>query len=122
MVYVVIGGYRNFNDYEAFKMFVDASIAQLNETKITIISGHCKGVDMMAEQYAAEKKYGLKVFPAEWKKYGRAAGPIRNKQMVENANVVIAFVCEKATGTKNLISHAKKLGKRLFIQNIDSCP
>ncbi len=120
MLHVVIGGYRNFNDYETLKVFVDASIAQLNETEITILSGHCKGVDLMAEQYAMERNYGLEIFPAEWKKYGRAAGPIRNKQMVEKANVVIAFVCERAKGTKNLISHAKELGKRLFVKNIDS--
>ncbi len=119
MLYVVIGGYRNFNDYEAFKVFVDASIAQLNETEFTILSGHCKGVDLMAEQYAMERNYGLEIFSAEWEKYGRAAGPIRNKQMVEKANVVIAFVCERAKGTKNLISQAEKLEKRLFIKNIE---
>ena len=113
---IVIGGYRKFNDYKVFKDFVDSCIGDENE--ITILSGHCKGVDLMGEQYAKEKGLLLEVYPAEWQKYGRAAGPIRNKQMVEKADVVIAFTCPRATGTKNLISHAKKLNKKMFIKEI----
>ena len=113
---IVIGGYRNFNNYEIFKDFVDLCIRDKSE--ITILSGHCKGTDLMAERYAKEKGLVLEIYPADWKKYGKAAGPIRNKQMVENADTVIAFVSETASGTKNLIENAKKLNKELFIKNI----
>ncbi len=113
---IVIGGYRNFNDYEVFKAFVNSCIGDENE--ITVLSGHCKGADLMAEQYAEEKGFATEIYPADWKKYGRAAGPIRNKQMVEKADIVIAFTCDRATGTKNLISHAQKLGKKIFIKDI----
>lgn len=113
---IIIGGYRNFNDYEVFKNFVDSCIGDENE--ITVLSGYCKGADLMAEQYAKEKGLSLELYPAEWEKYGKAAGPIRNKQMVEKADMVIAFVCERAKGTKNLISQAKKLNKKVFVKNI----
>lgn len=113
---IVIGGYRNFNNYDVFKDFVDSCIGK--ETEITILSGHCKGADLMAERYAKEKGFALEIYPADWQKYGRAAGPIRNKQMVENADTVIAFVSESASGTKNLIGNAKKLGKELFVKDI----
>ena len=72
----------------------------------------------MGDQYAKEKGLLLEVYPAEWKKYGKAAGPIRNKQMVEKADIVIAFVCERAKGTKNLIAQAKKLDKKVFVKEI----
>ena len=114
MVSVVIGGYRNFEKYEIFKSFVDSCLAELDFKEMTILSGHCKGVDLMGERYAKEKDLALELYPAEWKKYGKAAGPIRNKQMVEKADIVIAFVCERAKGTKNLIAQAKKHDKILI--------
>ena len=116
---IVIGGYRNFNNYEIFKNFVDLCVGQ--ETGITILSGHCKGTDLMAERYAKEKGFALEIYPADWKKYGKAAGPIRNRQMVENADTVIAFVSKTASGTKNLIENAKRLNKELFIKDIGEC-
>ena len=118
MVSVVIGGYRNFENYEIFKNFVDSCLAELDFKEMTILSGHCKGVDLMGERYAKEKDLALELYPAEWKKYGKAAGPIRNKQMVEKADIVIAFVCERAKGTKNLIAQAKKLDKKVFVKEI----
>lgn len=118
MISVVIGGYRNFENYEIFSAFVNECLAEYKSEEITILSGHCKGTDLMAERYAEEKGCLMKIFPAEWQKYGKAAGPIRNKQMVEKADVVIAFTCPRATGTKNLISHAKKLNKKMFIKEI----
>ena len=80
MVSVVIGGYRNFEKYEIFKSFVDSCLAELDPLETTILSGHCKGVDLLGERYAKEKDLALELYPAEWKKYGKAAGPIRNKQ------------------------------------------
>lgn len=115
---VVIGGYRNFENYEIFKSFVYSCLNELESNEITILSGHCKGVDLMGERYAKEKGLVLEIYPADWKKYGKAAGPIRNKKMVEKANIVIAFVCERAKGTKNLIAQAKKLDKKVFVKEI----
>lgn len=115
---VVIGGYRNFENYKIFKSFVDSCLNELESKEMTILSGRCKGVDLMCEQYAKEKGLLLELYPAEWKKYGKATGPIRNKQMVEKTDVVIAFVCERAKGTKNLILQAEKLGKSVFVKEI----
>ena len=118
MLKVVIAGYRNFDNYYVLKEYVDACLTEFEQQEFTIISGHCKGVDLMGERYAKEKGYSLEIYPADWKKYGRAAGPIRNKQMAENTDILIAFTCDKATGTKNMISNAKKLDKKIFIKDI----
>lgn len=118
MLKVVIAGYRNFDNYDVLKKYVDTCLAEFGAQEIRIISGHCKGVDLMGERYAKEKGHSLEIYPAEWKKYGRAAGPIRNKQMAENTDILIAFTCANATGTKNMITNATKLGKRIFVMDI----
>lgn len=80
--------------------------------------GHCKGTDLMAERYAKEEGFAFEIYPADWKKYGKAAGPIRNRQMAETSDTVIAFVSKTASGTKNLIQNAKKLDKELFVKDV----
>ena len=61
----------------------------------------------MGERYAAEHGLCVEQFPAKWGTYHKGAGPIRNKQMVQSANVVVAFWDGKSTGTKNIIDCAK---------------
>ena len=115
---ITIGGCRDFNDYEIFKVFVDECLSEIEDKEIVVLSGHCSGTDLMAEKYAKEMGYDLEIFPAEWEKYGRAAGPKRNKEMVEKSDVVIAFWNGKSKGTNNLIKIAKKLSKQVRIKEI----
>ena len=72
-----------------------------------------------AEQYAAENNVPIKIFPAEWKKYGKAAGPIRNKAMLDYAKdetpVVAAFWDGKSRGTGNMLKQAKEAGAECHI-------
>ena len=116
---VVIGGCRDYGNYQEFCNFVDDCLLEKSKkTKIVILSGHCSGTDMMAENYAKEKGYELKIFPARWSKYGTAAGPKRNKEMVEMADEVIAFWDYNSAGTKTLIEYAKKLNRNISIKKI----
>ncbi len=112
---VVIGGCRDFYDYEFFKVKVDAYLETVKDKEITILSGHCTGVDQMAERYAKERHIKLFVFSAEWNLYGRSAGPIRNEKMVQQADAVIAFWDGKSRGTKSLISLATKHDRTLEV-------
>ncbi len=115
---ITIGGCRDFNDYEIFKKFVAENIEKCGADGITILSGHCSGVDAMAERYAEENGYALEIHPADWKKYGRAAGPKRIKDMVAVCDEIIEFWDGKSKGTKNLIQTAKKLQKSVLIKYI----
>ena len=110
---IVIGGCRNYDNYESFKSRLD-DIIKHKKDKIIIISGHCSGVDLMGERYAEENGFEIEIFLPEWKKYGRAAGPVRNKEMVNYADLVIAFWDGKSKGTKSLIKYAEKIGKELI--------
>lgn len=76
-----------------------------------IIHGACKGVDLTAEKIAQECGFKTKAFPADWNKYGRAAGPIRNSQMLkENPITVYLFHqhFERSKGTRSMYELAKK--------------
>lgn len=66
-----------------------ASVHNITE----IISGHARGADQIAEMYADEKGIPVRVFPADWDKYGKKAGYIRNKKMLDEGqpDLVIAF-------------------------------
>lgn len=114
---VIIAGSRSFADYEKLKSVCDSILPnQYSEPSITILSGTSSGSDSLGERYAHERGYALQRHPADWKKYGKAAGPIRNRQMAENADVLIAFWNGRSKGTKNMIKTAKKLG--LIVETI----
>lgn len=111
---ILICGGRHFDSYEMLRFVVDDIITNTETDTVEIVSGHCQGADMLGEQYAKENDYALKIFPADWKKYGRSAGPIRNKQMIDYISstcenpIVVAFKSENSKGTANTIALAKK--------------
>ena len=113
---IIICGGRHFDDYRTLEVVVNKKLEEdgILPTEVEIVSGHCQGADVLGERYAKEYGCSLRVYPADWTKYGRAAGPNRNKQMVDyivpfENRLVIAFVNENTHGTKNTISQAKKL-------------
>jgi predicted Rossmann fold nucleotide-binding protein DprA/Smf involved in DNA uptake len=119
-IYVIIAGSREFNNYELLKEVCDKALEnRVSEGyKITIVSGHAKGADSLGEQYAKERGYDLKIYEAEWKRFGKRAGMLRNKKMAEIGIALIAFFAEGAesSGTKNMVKIAKE--KNLIIREI----
>ena len=76
-----------------------------------IVSGDAIGVDSCAADYAKEKGIKLTVFLPQYERYGRAAPIIRNKQIVDYADKIIAFWNGSSKGTLSVIKYAKKTGK-----------
>ena len=110
---VIIAGVRTFDDYDLLCRRCDNILSSQNE--IEIVTGAAKGADKLGERYAKEKGYPIKLFPADWDKYGSSAGPIRNKQMAEYADALIAFWDGKSKGTKNMIELANKYALKIRI-------
>jgi hypothetical protein len=86
-----------------------------SKTKITVVHGAAKGADTIAGQVALKLKMNVKLYPAQWQLYGRAAGFIRNRQMLdENPDIskVIAFHnnISESKGTKDMLKISKKRG------------
>lgn len=76
----ICAGSRNFTNYEVVKKALDTH--EITE----IISGGCRGVDQLGERYAKEHNLPIKIFNPNWGELKLAAGPIRNKKMLEYAD------------------------------------
>lgn len=94
-------------DYE----FLSEKVSLHKESISEVVSGAARGADSLGELFAKENNIPVKQFPADWNAHGRAAGPIRNRQMAEYADVLIAFWDGKSPGTKNMIETMLKKGK-----------
>lgn len=114
---VIVCGGVDFSDRDLCFTQLEKLLSQYEN--VEIVSGHARGADSLGEEYAREHQLSLKEFPAEWKKYGRAAGPIRNREMLKYAMeakpVIIAFWDGESRGTKNMINQGEKAGAEVHI-------
>ena len=77
--------------------------------KMYLVTG-CSGVGKttFSKKYAQEKGYEIHRFPADWDSFGKSAGYIRNEQMAQNADALVAFWDGQSRGTKHMIDLAHK--------------
>lgn len=110
---VAIIGSRDFTDY---KYMLDCILKTVVVSEIDcIVSGGARGADTLAEFFAMSCNIPTMIFKADWNKFGKAAGFIRNTQIVENSDIVLAFPIGESKGTYDSIAKAKKLNKQVFI-------
>ena len=108
---VIIAGTRTFNDYNLLKESCEYLLREsMKKQQIIIVSGHARGTDTMGERFAKEHGLPCEYYPANWQIHGRAAGPIRNKEMANNADALIAFWDGQSRGTLSMINLARKMG------------
>ena len=111
----IIAGGRNIHDYSLVLSALEESTFYPTE----IISGMAPGVDTLAVQYARENNLPLIEFHADWNKYKRAAGPIRNREMANYGDALIAIWDGESRGTKNMIEEATKRGLKVYVKRTD---
>ena len=108
---IIIAGGRDLNNYELLKAKCESILSSKATThRIIIVSGAAKGADSLGEKYAREKSYAIESRPADWNTHGKAAGYIRNAQMADGADALIAFWDGKSRGTKSMINIARSKG------------
>ena len=111
---LLVCGDRNWNDYGLIKQHIN----QLLNVEV-IIEGDARGADKLAGEVATELKIELLKIPAKWGLYKRAAGPIRNIEMLNSGkpDFVLAFHddIEKSKGTKHMISIALKASIPVYV-------
>jgi len=112
---VIIAGSRTFRNFRIVRQYCDKYLQ--NKTDIEIISGGADGVDKLGERYARERNHKLTIMNADWKQYGKAAGPTRNRQMAEHAYAAIIFWDMSSKGTKNMLDTAREKG--LLVRVVD---
>lgn len=117
--YVLIAGCRDYNNYTEAKCYINRCIAEIRKRyKITVISGGARGTDNLGELYAIENGFDVKKYLPDWERYGKSAGPLRNKIMVDKADFIICFWNGKSRGTASTVKYAIKTGKPLRIKYI----
>lgn len=121
-VYVVIFGTRHFRDYKLFEREVTKflkhvkKVEKLPQERIIIIEGEAAGADKMAVRYALEYGYNYKPYPADWKRFGKRAGMLRNEEMKVQAEWGIGFWDGVSPGTKMMIGICEpKMGEQLKV-------
>lgn len=108
---IIIAGSRDFNDYKLLKSTMDDLLSEKNKThKIEIVSGMAKGADTLGVLYAKERKYNIIEYRAQWRKYGKAAGMIRNGEMLDVADAIVTFWNGMSPGTLDVIKKAEARG------------
>lgn len=110
---VAIIGSRNITDKSYIYKQLD-SFFKDNKPEL-IVSGGAHGPDKIGIAWALENKINVKEFLPDWERYKKSAGFIRNTQIVEAADLVIAFWDGLSKGTKDSINKAKKLNKQIKI-------
>jgi hypothetical protein len=108
---VIIAGGRDFTNYALVEDAIKCSAFEITQ----VVSGKAKGVDTLGEVWALANNIPVEAFPADWSQHGRAAGPIRNREMAEYADALIAIWDGESKGTANMIQQARNKRLNVFI-------
>jgi predicted Rossmann fold nucleotide-binding protein DprA/Smf involved in DNA uptake len=84
-----------------------------------VISGAASGVDGLGERWAKENGVPVSQYRADWKKYSRRAGPIRNQRMATVADALVAVWDGQSRGTANMIAIALRRGLKVYVVKYD---
>ena len=113
---VLVCGSRNWTDHKSIWRLLNR--LRTEATNISVIEGCAQGADYAAHEWIAP---GVEIyhFPADWDRYGKGAGPIRNQQMLDEGkpDFVMAFTEDLANskGTKDMVSRARRAGLTVLI-------
>lgn len=97
---------------------VQQLVAGLKPTTV-VVSGGARGVDNWAEQAARKRGLSVDIFPADWQQFGKSAGYIRNRAIIDSVDGVVAFWDGQSRGTAHAIQLARKRGIWLRVYGID---
>lgn len=114
---VIIAGSRDITCYhQVIFAFMESGFY---ENCTEIVSGCARGVDSLGEQIASSRGIPVKKFPADWERYGKRAGPLRNIEMGDYADALVAVRLNGSKGTSHMIKYMKSLGKPVYVMDIN---
>lgn len=113
---LLVCGSREYENWDK----INSELSRLLRKPTVIIHGAAAGVDSMAGLWARRNNIPEEAYPADWEKHGKAAGPIRNKQMLDEGkpDCVLAFPTKNSKGTRNMITQAEKAGVPCIVHDI----
>lgn len=111
----IIAGSRNIAPSQKF---LEEIITRCNIEITEIVCGMAKGVDYAGLNYGEMNNIPVKKFPANWEKFGKSAGPVRNREMARYAEACIVIWDGFSRGSANMIKQAKENKLTLYIFNV----
>lgn len=110
---VLVCGSRRFNDALTLGSWL-GGIHKNNGPITLLIEGGASGADFMARKFAEWASIPTQTFEAEWSRYGRRAGPLRNKRMIEEGKPDLVVAFEGGKGTADMVRQAEAAGIRVL--------
>lgn len=107
---VLVCGGRDFADYDAVRAALDPLYLKTAVDCFAIIQGGATGADKLAREWCGNRYVRCYNFPADWKQYGRAAGPLRNAQMIAEGRPDLVLAFPGGRGTADMVAKAKAAG------------
>ena len=83
-----------------------------------VVSGTARGADQMGEAWAYSNRVPVRRFPADWNRHGKIAGMLRNAEMANYAEALIALWYGESRGTKNMIDTARRQGLKVHVHMV----
>ena len=111
----IVAGSRTFQNYQFLCKELDKIKDQIGE----IVCGEARGADTLGRTYAYDNDIIIKSYPADWERYGKSAGFVRNGEMAAYADKAIIFWDGKSVGSKDMIDKMEKLGKEVRVVYYD---
>jgi hypothetical protein len=105
---IIIAGSRTFDDIDLLFQTMDELVHKQKLKQVVILSGHANGADIFGEEWAWKRGHSYEVYRPNWDKFGNAAGPIRNTEMVSKADAIVAFWDGESRGTADVLRKARK--------------
>jgi hypothetical protein len=113
---LIVAGGRDFNDYGLLSHHIDLLAHGIYTDKaISIVCGMARGADMLGHRFAKQHRVVVHEFPANWTAYGKRAGFMRNQDMCDFGDGLLAFWDGKSKGTAHMIDCINKAGKPAHI-------
>jgi len=113
---LIIAGSRTLNEVGLISAVIERNDILLDIKEV--VSGCAKGIDTAGAEWAAIHGITIKSFPADWNKFGRSAGYIRNSEMAKYGDALLAIWDGHSKGTLNMITTMQKLEKPVYIMEV----
>lgn len=115
---LIVAGSRGFADYELLtRVLIAMADVEFADRSVSIVSGMARGADQLAVRFAVTHDIKLYKFPANWDGLGKKAGFIRNTQMGEFSDGLLAFWDGQSNGTRHMVDYMHQLKKPVHIIN-----
>lgn len=113
---MIIAGGRDFTDKDK----IEEAVRHLIQSKVLtrdfeLVCGMARGADITAYHLCKSKGNIIHEYPADWGSYGKSAGHRRNRDMGNNADMLLAFWDGTSKGTKGMIDYMRSLNKPVYV-------